>query len=48
MFNRKIEYASFKKLLIFGGKGSGKTSLAKTFHLDRFDKEVEPSENSTN
>jgi SpoVK/Ycf46/Vps4 family AAA+-type ATPase len=46
MFTRKIEYVSYKKLLIFGSKGTGKTSLAKTFHLENFDNEIEPSENS--
>ena len=28
----KINYISYKKLIIFGSKGSGKTSLAQTFY----------------
>ena len=43
---KKIEYASFKKLLIFGTKGVGKTSLAKSFDQNYFFEEVEPSKNS--
>lgn len=45
---KKIEYASFKKLLIFGTKGTGKTSLAKTFEENYFFEEVEPSKTSKN
>lgn len=43
---KKIEYASFKKLLIFGTKGVGKTSLAKSFDQNYFFEEVEPSKDS--
>ncbi len=46
MDSNKLEYASFKKLLIFGTKGTGKTSLANTFQFERFDEEVQPSKNS--
>ena len=45
--SKKIDYASYKKLLIFGTKGSGKTTLAKTFESDNVnDEEIKPSENS--
>ena len=30
--DKKCEYASYKKLLIFGVKNSGKTILAKSFN----------------
>ena len=43
---KKIEFASYKKLLIFGTKGSGKTTLAKSFEANYFFEEVEPSKNS--
>ena len=46
---KPIEYASFIKLLIFGPKGSGKTSLAKTFdenNIDNNSEEIKPSKNS--
>ena len=43
---KKIEFASFKKLLIFGTKGSGKTTLAKSFESNYIFEEVEPSKNS--
>ena len=44
--SKKIAYSSFKKLLIFGTKGVGKTSLAKTFQENIFDDEIEPSKES--
>ena len=44
--SKKIELSSFKKLLIFGTKGVGKTSLAKTFQANIFEDEVEPSKES--
>lgn len=44
--SKKIEYCSYKKLLIFGTKGAGKTSLAKTFEENYFYEEVEPSKHS--
>lgn len=28
---KKVKFISYKKLLIFGGKNSGKTSLSKSF-----------------
>ena len=45
---KKIEFSSFKKLLIFGTKGVGKTSLAKTFQPNIFEEEeeVEPPKES--
>jgi replication-associated recombination protein RarA len=43
---KKIEYASFKKLLIFGTKGVGKTSLAKTFDENIINEDIEASTNS--
>ena len=43
---KKIEFASFKKLLIFGTKGVGKTSLAKSFETNNYYDEIEPSKNS--
>lgn len=43
----KVEFVSYKKLLIFGTKGAGKTTLAKTFGEDEFnDEDIIPSENS--
>ena len=47
--SKSIEYASYKKLLIFGTKCSGKTTLAKTFGTEEFnDEDIKPSENSRN
>ena len=34
-----IEYVSYKKLLIFGSEGSGKTSLSKRLEKDSFTQE---------
>ena len=42
----KIEYASFKKLLLFGTKGAGKTSLAKTFDENIINEDIGPSKSS--
>ena len=42
----KIEHASFKKLLIFGTKGAGKTSLAKIFDENIINEDIEASTNS--
>ena len=39
------EFASFKKVVIFGNKGSGKTSLSKRIERGSFTNE-QPSENS--
>lgn len=48
--SNKLEFCNFKKLLIFGGKGVGKSSLSKIFQSDTdYDKiceEVEPSTES--
>ena len=44
--DKKIEFASFKKLLIFGAKGSGKTTLAKSFDANYIFEEEEPSKDS--
>ena len=44
--SKKVEFVSFKKLLIFGTKGSGKTSLANTFQTNKLLDENEPSNNS--
>ncbi len=38
------EFASFKKVVIFGNKGSGKTSLSKRIERGSFTNE-QPSEN---
>ena len=38
------EFASFKKIVIFGNKGSGKTSLSKRIERGSFTNE-QPSEN---
>ena len=35
----EIEYSSFKKVLIFGSKGSGKTSLVKRIEKGHFSEE---------
>ena len=39
-----LDYATYKKLLIFGSEGSGKTSLTKILENDSFT-EVSHSEN---
>ncbi len=41
----KHKYILFKKLLIFGGKGVGKTTLTSFLSSNEF-KEEEPSKNS--
>ena len=43
---KKDQYISYKKLLIFGTEKTGKTSLAKTFENDFTFEEEEPSKNS--
>ena len=43
---KKTIFVSFKKILIFGTKGSGKTSLAKSFDTNYIFGEVESSKNS--
>ena len=39
MVEDEIEYASFKKVLIFGSEGSGKTSLVKRIEKGHFSEE---------
>ena len=39
MVEDEIEYASFKKVLIFGNEGSGKTSLVKRIERGYFSEE---------
>ena len=39
MVEDEIEYASFKKVLIFGSEGSGKTSLTKRLEKGSFTEE---------
>ena len=42
---KKVEYVSYKKLLIIGTKGAGKTTLAKTFQDNNSnEEETKPSE----
>ena len=43
---KKEEFVSYKKLLIFGTKGSGKTSLANSLQSNKLFEEIEPSKNS--
>ena len=38
------EFASFKKVVVFGSKGSGKTSLSKRIELGSF-KNESPTDN---
>jgi GTPase SAR1 family protein len=42
------EFISYKKLLIFGAKKVGKTSLAKTFETTVFDEDIEEEESQKN
>ena len=44
--SKKEEFVSYKKLLIFGTKGSGKTSLANSLQSNKLFEEIEPSKNS--
>ena len=44
MVEDEIEYASFKKVLIFGNSGSGKTCLVKRIERGYFSEES-PSDN---
>ena len=45
--SKKIDFASYKKLLIIGTKGAGKTTLARSFDANNLnDEEIKPSENS--
>ena len=44
MVEDEIEYTSFKKVLIFGNAGSGKTSLVKRIEKGHFSEES-PSDN---
>ena len=39
-----IEFASYKKLIVFGSEGTGKTSLSKRIERGSFTNE-QPSEN---
>ena len=39
MVEDEIEYASFKKVLIFGSEGSGKSSLVKRIDKGHFSEE---------
>jgi GTPase SAR1 family protein len=43
-----MDFISYKKLLIFGAKKVGKTSLAKTFETTVFDEDVEEEESQKN
>ena len=40
-----MEYVSYKKIIIFGSEGVGKTSLTSRFENNYF-KEVEPTDSS--
>ena len=42
--DEKIEFASFKKVIIFGSKDSGKTSLSKRIERGSFSNES-PTDN---
>lgn len=39
------EYVSYKKLLVFGAEGSGKTSFSKYLETDGFSSEITHTEN---
>lgn len=43
---KKVKFISYKKLLIFGGKDSGKTSLSKSFDEMKSTKDEDEQENS--
>lgn len=43
---KKVKFISYKKLLIFGGKNSGKTSLSKSFDEMKSTKDEDEQENS--
>lgn len=43
---KKVKFISYKKLLIFGGKNSGKTSLSKSFDEMESTKDEDEKENS--
>ena len=43
---KKVKFISYKKLLIFGGKNSGKTSLSKSFDEMESTKDKDEIENS--
>lgn len=43
---KKVKFISYKKLLIFGGKNSGKTSLSKSFDEMKSTKDEDDKENS--
>ena len=43
---KKVKFISYKKLLIFGGKNSGKTSLSKSFDEMKSTKDKDEIENS--
>ena len=44
--DKRIDYISYKKLLIFGTAQVGKTSLAKTFQANNFSDDIETSNKS--